>query len=270
MSLFISCSKEMRDEIILSLGELDVEVDVVPGTKATPVTSLASTTLYWGATTGGDVAGSAGETVKYITESTTTSSGAVIATGKYQTATPTAYNWYICNVPFTTSENTALSVADNGTDIVVGRLFGSSSSTPSVNLNHIFARVCSVTVDAASGYTVSAISVSMTPKTSGTYSMRSLSWTSAVDGAATGIANDSVGTKSNDIWVVPGDYTITIDWTAQIGNYTKTFSGVTRTVSILQNKTNNMTITLGGDAQAVVFTTSLAPFNAVNGGLFDL
>lgn len=274
----LSCSKEISDknlpsgsEIVLSLGGLDVNVETAPaGTKATPVTSLASTTLYWGATMGGNAEGSASETVKYATESTTSTSGAVLHTGKYQTATPTAYNWYVSNAAFTTSENTALSVPDNGTDIVVGRLYGNNTITPSVNLDHIFARLCSVTVQAYSGYSLSSISVYVTPKTSGTYNLRSLSWTAATESAAASIAGASAGTQANDIWLVPGEYTLTLGWTESIGNFTKTYTSVTRTVTLAQNRTNNIMITLGGDAQAVTISTSLTPFNPVDAGLYDM
>lgn len=274
LPVLFSCSREgvrpEGSEILLALGDFDMTVQAEPGTKATPVTSLASTTLYWGATMGGNAAGSADETVKYETEDAVTSSGAVIATGKYQTATPTAYNWYISNVPFTTSENTSLTVPDNSTDIVIGRLFGETSSTPTVTIGHIFARLCSVTVQAYSGYTVSSVSVTITPKTSGTYNLCSMSWTEGVDASTETIAESAPGTKSNDIWLVPGEYTLTIGWTETISNYEKTFSGVTKTVTLLPNRTNNLTITLGGDASAIVISTSLTPFTPVDAGLYEM
>lgn len=264
------CTKEVQEEIVISLNGLDVDVDYDPMTKATAVTSLANTTLYWGATTGGNAAGSESETVKYATSSGTSTSASKINTGKYQTASATSYNWYVSNVAFTTAASSSVTVSNNGTDVVVGRLFGNSTASPAVTLNHIFARLCSVTVQAAEGYTVSSITATIVPNTSGVYNMRSLFWTSSVAGSSTSVANSAVGTKANDIYLVPGDYTVTLGWTAVIGNYTKTFSSVQKTVTLVQNRTNNLTVTLGGDAEVVTFTTSLTDFNAVNGGTLNL
>ena len=129
-------------EIILGVGngfEADVE------TKATAITSVPAT-LYWGATTG-----STTETKKWDATSASTSSNK-ISSGQYQTATPTAYNYYVANKTFSVGAASTMTVADNNTDVLVGRTAASTSTTPSVVLNHIFCRTGSLTLNTQTEY----------------------------------------------------------------------------------------------------------------------
>lgn len=273
-----SCTKSLPDtgleesgeEIVLGVEGDGVDVLFDTDTKATEVTSLASTTVYWGATTGGNAAGSGTETSKWTAASASVGSNSKFSTGKKQTATATAYNYYVSNADFTIGASTSMTVENNNTDIVAGRLFGNNTTTPKVTCEHIFARLCNVTTQAATGYSISAIAVLITPKVSGTYNLRTQSWTASNNGSQTIISNTAIGTKSNDIYLVPGDYTVTLSWTASIGNYTKTFTNVSKTVTLQKGKKNNLTITLGGDATAVTFTTSVTAFTDVNGGTLNM
>ena len=258
-----SCQKSQEifpgegKEIILGVddGSIRAEVDY---TKATPVTSLPST-LYWGATTGGNAAGSAAETTKWDAASFSVSSSQ-IATGKYQTVSPTAYNYYVSNVAFTVGGDTQVS-ASNATDVIVGRTAQNSSTTPSVTLNHIFARTGTLTMNTQSGYTISDVSWTIAANggysgTAGTYSLRQGVWT----GVTTGLSSTAV-TSSSDLFLSPGSYTISCSYRLTKGDWTNTFTK-SATVGLVGGKINNITGTAsGGSASEIVLSISLTAWS---------
>ncbi len=264
LAVISSCQKIQENfsgegkEIILGLedGSMRAEVDY---TKATPVTSLPST-LYWGATTGGNAAGSAAETTKWSAASFSVSSSQ-IATGKYQTASPTAYNHYVSNVAFTVGEDTQVS-ASNATDVIVGRTAQSSTNTPSVTLNHIFARTGTLTMNTQSGYTISDVSWTIAANggysgTAGTYSLRQGAWT----GVTTGLSSTAV-TSSSDLFLIPGSYTISCSYRLTKGDWTNTFTK-SATVNLVGGKINNITGTAsGGSASEIVLSLSLTAWSS--------
>lgn len=256
---FASCQKNDRipndsegQEIVLNVGD-SFEVD----TKATAVTAVPST-LYWGASTGTST-----ESVKWATASASVSSSK-INTGKYQTATATAYNYYVANQTFTVAGD--MTVANNNTDIVAGRTASSSSTTPSVTLNHIFARTGSLTCNTQSGYTISGVSwkiygsSSDVQGTAGTYNMKSQSWTAA----STKLTSETAITSTSDMYLIPGTYTIKVSYTLTKGDYSQSFTK-TGTVSLTMGKVNNISCTaIGGDAQEIVLSVSLTAWGSEN------
>lgn len=256
---FVSCQKNDRlpndsegQEIVLNVGD-SFEVD----TKATAITTVPST-LYWGASTGTST-----ESVKWTTASASVSSSK-INTGKYQTATATAYNYYVANQTFTVAGD--MTVANNNTDIVAGRTASSSSTTPSVTLNHIFARTGSLTCNAQSGYTISGVSwkiygsSSDIQGTAGTYNMKSQTWTAA----STKLTSETAITSTSDMYLIPGTYTIKVSYTLTKGDYSQSFTK-TGTVSLTMGKVNNISCTaIGGGASEIVLSVSLTAWGSEN------
>lgn len=255
---FASCQKNDRipndsegQEIVLNFGDsFDVE------TKASAVTSLTS--AYWGASTGTST-----ESVKWSTASASVSSGK-ISTGKYQTVSPTFYNYYVANQTFTVAGD--MTVANNNTDIVAGRTASSSSTTPSVTLNHIFARTGSLTCNTQSGYTISGVSwkiygsSSDVQGTAGTYNMKSQSWTAA----STKLTSETAITSTSDMYLIPGTYTIKVSYTLTKGDYSQSFTK-TGTVSLTMGKVNNISCTaIGGGASEIVLSVSLTAWGSEN------
>ena len=222
------------DEIVLNLeGDLDVNIGI--DTKASAVTSIPGT-LYWGATTGTST-----EASKYTCASASVASSK-IATGKYQTATATAYNYYVSNSSFTVGSSTTIA-ATNTTDIVAGRASSTTSTTPSVTLNHIFARTGSFTFANYSGYTVSNVSYTIVGKstingTVGTYNMTTSAWTAA----STKLSSATAITGSSDMYLIPGTYTIACTFTLTKGDFTKTYTK-SCDASLVAGKINNFTVT---------------------------
>ena len=256
---FVSCNKGLEAdresrEIVLNVDNgLNIDVQ----TKASAVTSMPSS-LYWGATTGS--AGS--ESSKWAAASASVSSNK-IATGKYQTYSPTAYNYYVANKTFSLSSGSMVITTDNATDVVVGRTGSSTSNTPSVQLNHIFARTRNFSLSAGStGYTLSNVSWEIVGKstingTAGTYNVSTGAWTAA----STKLTSYTSVSNSSDLYLIPGTYTLKCTYTATIGdgNYTRTetkyadvvlyagkqhdFSG---TISIPKPDSIQITVTLSG------------------------
>ena len=236
-----SCNKDAgqadpvpsTDEIVLLVGDT---FDPVVDTKTTAVTSLSS--LYWGASTGS--AGS--ETQKWAAASASVSSNK-ISTGKYQTASPTSYNYYVANQSFTIGSSTTIA-ATNTKDIVAGRASSTTSTTPSVTLNHIFARTGSFTFANYSGYTVSNVSYTIVGKstingTAGTYNMTTSAWTAAT----TKLSSATAITGSSDMYLIPGTYTIACTFTLTKGdNFTKTYTK-SCDATLDAGKINNFTVT---------------------------
>lgn len=268
--LFASCERVDCDcaasdgEIILQV-ESDPAVDVGVETKTSAVTSLAGLTLYWAASTGGNAAGTAGETMHFPASGTTTPlSGTVssgkIATGKYQTANPTAYTYYVSNESFTPGDPCSVS-ASNDLDVIVGRTASTNSTSPTVTMNHIFARIGSVNLTGTNAYTITGLTATITPKTGGTYNMKTSSWSSTTTGSATTIATSTGSTTDIGLYLVPGTYTITATYTATKGDYSATVTK-TATATLVAGKVNNLSGTLYGDATEFTINVSLNSWNS--------
>ena len=257
--LLVSCQKAPVEcepdskEIVIA-----VESDVVGTEVSTKTTAIASlpSTLYWGATTG-----SGSETAKWSSASASVSTSK-ISTGKYQTASPTTYNYYLSNLSMSVGANTTVTATGgtSGTDVICGRA-SSNSATPSVTLGHIFARTGSLTINVPSGYTVTSVTWQIVKSgantgTSGTYNLRTGSWSSC-----SGLASNTSITGSSDIYVVPGIYTITCSFTLTKGSFTKSYTE-TANVTLVAGKINNITATTTTDeAVQVSFAVSISAWS---------
>ena len=255
--LAIACNKNIipdvePQEIVLGVGD---GFDAIVETKATAVTSLPSS-LYWGATSGsiGSTTSSSLEKTKWSAASASVSSNK-IATGKYQTKTATAYNYYVANKTFTITDGTTsaagtvIITTDNSTDVIAGKVAASTSNTPSVTLSHIFARTGSLSLSAGTtGYTLSNISWKIVGKstingTAGTYNVGTGTWASAT----TKLTTETALTNSSDMYLIPGTYTLKVTYTATVGDYSTT-----------ETKTQDIILT-GGKINNISGTISLSP-----------
>ena len=241
------------EEIVLNVGD---GFEAVVDTKATALTAVPGT-LYWGASTGTST-----ETVKWATASGTVTSSK-INTGKYQTATATAYNYYVASQTFTVAGD--MTVANNSNGVVAGRTAQNSTTNPAVTLNHIFARTGTLTCNAQSGYTISGVSWKIVGKstingTAGTYNMKSQGWTAA----STKLTSDTAITSSSDMYLIPGTYTLKVTYTLAKGDWSETFTK-SCDVTIVGGKINNVTCTaIGGAASQIVISVSLADWGTQN------
>ena len=220
----MSCQKDdlksvssTEEQIILSLA--DGSIDMSESTKATEISAMPSS-LYLARTSG---------TWKNETSenesSTFTITDSKIATGWYQTSIPTEYNYYVSNVAMTFAACT-----QTATD----------SGTPSLSLDHIFARTATLTCNSQEGYEVSDVSWKIESKaggtggTKGTYNIATKTWSGVTALGQQAFASDS------DLYLNPGDYTVTVSYTLSKGSYSESFtkSGV---VNLVAGKKNSIT-----------------------------
>lgn len=255
-SVLGSCQKDqvlgvsdgLNEEIILSVadGSIDMEVQ----TKATEITEVP-TSLYLERTTGTWKS----ESAKNGSASVSVSSGK-INTGWYQTATPTAYNYYVSNKAITFATGGSTISASNDTDVIAGcTQAATNSTTPSVTLDHVFARTGSLTANAPSGYTISDITWKIQSNTgagkAGTYNIATKAWSS------TTALSQTTFTGSSDLYLVPGSYTITLSYKLTKGDWSNTFSK-TATVSLAAGKVNSISTTVPADGGATEIVLSVS------------
>ena len=269
---FVSCNKEMSIEepssseirFAAENASFTVEAQTKASTGTSEVTSLGSFKVA--ATTG--AAGSESSTWNNVSFS---GSGDYTG-GKTWPASNPSYNFYATNrsgdAPMTFNASGTTISATNTQDVVCAYLPSASVTYKAKNtlsFEHIFARISTVTVAQESGYTVSSVSIKITPKTGGTYNLRTgagatdaTGWSALTMGEAVTIAS-ATGSNSNDVWLVPGTYTITAGWVAtQSGGSSVTYSGKTVDVVITRGKRNAITATLGGE---MVFGVSIEDFD---------
>lgn len=271
--LVVSCNKadvEVIPEGLIVFRQQGMTFSATVDTKATEVTdaSLGASGIRVSATTG-----SAGSETSVWNNVVFTKSGSVFKAGdggKWWPSTDPGYHFSASNAALTFSAAGTTVAATNATDVVCAYMPNPTyKGTNTLEFKHIFARITDVTFSSIDGYTISGISVTITPKTGGTYNLRTgnghtdgTGWSSLTTGSATGIANATPGTKSNDLYLVPGTYTLTASWTATKGNYTKTFSNKTVDIAVVGGCRNSITASLTGDASEVLFSVSVAAWGS--------
>lgn len=257
--LAAGCAKSVEPEnqhpqqIVLCVGDDTIDMDVQ--TKATAITAIPST-LYFSVTTGKQ---GSSETAKKQSESVS-SAGGKIATGLYQTVNATSYNYYVSNLPITFAASGSTVSASNATDVIAGTTT-SDSTSPSVTLDHIFARTGTLTLNTQDDYDLSNVSwkiASVTGGTAGTYNIATKAWSSL-----TALNSTSI-TELSDMYLVPGSYTLTVSYTLTKGDWTQNFTK-SASVTLVGGKINNISGTAsGGAASAISLSVSLTPWGSTN------
>ena len=225
-------------------------------TKASEVTFLSS--FYVSA-----VKGSAGSEASVFTSSEFTlvpaSDPAVYSSSRMWGSSDEDWIFYASNLPLTFNAAGTTVSASNGTDVVSAYLTdGTYMAQNTLVFEHIFARLCDVTVSAVEPYTVSDVSIIITPKTGGTYNIRTGSWSDVSSGSPVNIAGVSPGTKSNDIYLVPGAYSLSAAWTVSSGNFSDSYSDICVDVDLVAGKRNHILISLGSDGPVIEYVHSLS------------
>lgn len=254
-----SCAKSVEPEnqnpkeIVLCVGGDTIDMQVQ--TKTTAITTVPSS-LYYSMTTG--TLGSE-ETSKKGSTSCSVGSGK-IATGVYQTISPTFYNYYVSNAAITFSASGSTISAANTTDVIAGTVT-SNETNPSVKLDHIFARTGTLTLNSQSGYALNNVSWSIESSSAGTggiYNIANGRWSSVTKLSSTAI------TKDSDMYLVPGDYTLSVTYTLSKGDWNQTFNKKA-TVTLVAGKVNNITGTAsGGNASEISITVTLTEWGTNN------
>ncbi len=276
-SLFtiFSCSKSMDmtegatgtdsidydNRIVFKAEGEGLNLDVT--TKATEVTSLTSFNV---------VCEDASSTAQQKWSLTATKSGNNYVTNKYWPATDSKYSFYASNLPLTyATSGTTVSPSSNGTDAIVAyKAYSASDFGKSITLNfdHIYCRLGTIKATAKSGYSISNVSCSLSAPVGGTYNLKTKSWTSRGAASSQSFAtfsnSSNVSTSVNDLYLVPGTYALTLNYTLTKGDFTKAYSS-TANVALTQGKINNINASISADdATAVQMTVSIAAWSSVD------
>lgn len=258
-ALSVSCNvmdddRFPTDEVVFGVRDFDVKVQ----TKATAIGAANfGNTFYASATTG--AAGSETSAWNSVTFTGPTN----YAGGKMWPDSNPSYHFYGSNVAITHNAAGCTVAATNATDVMCAYMASPTYKVKNtLNFIHVFARVGSVTVNAESGYTLSNVTVVLkNTLTGGTYNIRTAAWSGTTNAGNSTIytksGTNAHGTISNDLYVIPGTYTVEATWTATKGEYSQTFSSKSTTVEIERGKVNNLDTTLGGNATEIIFGVSV-------------
>ena len=167
------------------------------------------------------------------------------STGKYWPASDPGYKFYASNVALTFNAAGCTVAASNGTDVVVCYKNNPTyKSSNTLQFSHIFGQIGNVTVSPDTGFIatdITNVSITITPKTAGTYNLRTGAWSSVTTGSAVTISNSSPGTKSNGLNLVPGSYTISGTWQSKGKDFADTGN-----ITVVAGQKLNLNIALGG------------------------
>ena len=238
------------DEIVFG-ADAQIEAQTKASSGTTETTSLTS--FYVSAVTGSAGSESSAWTSTQFSQ-VAGSSPATYKGSKMWPASNPSYKFYVSNRPLTFAAAGTTVSATNTTDVVCAYLTNGTYKTKNtLTFEHIFARFGRVDVAAESGYTISNISIRITPKTGGTYNLRTgagktdgTGWSSVTTGSATVVAN-ATGANANDIYLVPGTYEVKATWTATQSGTSITYTDKVVNVPAVGGKANNYTVTLGGE-----------------------
>jgi hypothetical protein len=212
---------------------------------------------------------------------------ATYAANKFWPSSNPSYLFYASNLPLLFDAGETTVSASNATDVVCAYMTEPAyEQRNTLAFEHIFARIGDVIVTAEEGYTISNLTITVTPKVSGTYNLRTgagqsdgTGWSSPENGSETticsrteGIAPSASYTHSNDVWLIPGSYTLTAGWTATKDDYTQSFTGKTATVDIVGGKVNSISASIVGNATQINLGVSLTAWgtNDINVGTISL
>lgn len=200
--------------------------------------------------------------------------GSLYTGGKIWPSSDPGYHFYgCCGATMSVSGGNCIVSANNTSDIVCAYLASPAFKTSnSLTFRHIFARLGTVTVSSAEGYTITGLSIMIVPKTSGTYNIRTgdgqtdgTGWSALTEGSEVNIGPSTPGSKSNDIYLVPGNYFLQASWTATLGgNYSESFSNIRYEISLSAGKVNDISVAFVGttaqfDVTLSSWTTDTGP-----------
>lgn len=204
------------------------------------------------------------------------------------------YRFYACNMEMSGS---TVSPQDASLDVVYDYLPNPTyKATNALNMKHIFARVGTMEVLAPEGYTLSNLSVTLRPVTGGTFNFTANNgegaWTSrnaagsavhilpahysnssvvdiSTPGGRVSVDNDQQG---GGLWLVPGEYELTANYTISRGSYVKPNVSKSCRVTLVQGAVNNIgprdsntpNIPAPEDIEELTFSVTIASWNSEN------
>ncbi len=274
-ALFTACRRENIPAVtppdhtgrvpLLLLAEGD-SLDGCMETKSVDVTNGYNLNAFYASAT----TGTSGSEQEAWTSVVFTRSQDVFQGGKYWPIGNPGYHFYASNFPLTFHADGNTIRATTDTDAVCA--YTSDASYKSANIlsfRHVFARLGTLTVEEKDGYSISGVSITITPRTGGTYNLRTgygrnngTGWSDLATGTPVELTTGAPGARNNDLYLVPGVYTLTATWTATRGEYVETFTAKTQQVELTAGMISNLGTTLGGRAVDLEFKISVSEWGS--------
>lgn len=186
--------------------------------------------------------------------------------GQYWPSTDKSYKFYASNATITPGASGPYVNASGTQDVVCAVLTAPEyKKSNKLDFQHIFARIGKCKISAPSGYTVSDLSVKITPKISGVYNLFAgnghtdgTGWTSTSASSPVTIATSLGSETDNGLYIVPGVYKVTASYTLSVGAYSETFSK-SSDISVVGGKINNISSSLpSGNATQITFSVNVS------------
>lgn len=198
-------------------------------------------------------------------------SGDVFRGDKWWPLDQLSYHFYASNASLSYTSAGNIVTVYNTTDIVCAYLASPVfKSLNSLQFNHIFACLGDVTVSAVEGYTITDIQMVIIPRIGGTYNLKAgnghtdgTGWSNISEGPVIQLAGDVPGTQENDLLLVPGEYTVSLSWTATSTGGASDHYSVNTRMNLSAGRRSSVSCTLGG-APEVTLGVSLASFEEVD------
>ena len=158
-----------------------------------------------------------------------------------------SYHFYASNAPVTFAREGSYIEADNGRD-VVGAFLESPAYKSKNNLTfrHLFARLGRFTVTAEEGKSLSDVDIRLTPRTGGRYLLRQGTWSRVTAEDPVCISPEGEGTRENDLYLVPGTYTLTASWTVWKRGFPARKEGFSADITLPAGEVTDISTVLGG------------------------
>lgn len=225
-------------------------LDANVSTKTTAVTSLNSFNVLCENTTSSSLQW----------EGTAILSGTNYVTGMYWPSVDPKYAFYASNMSGMqySAGDVTLAVPDGSLDVICAyspyQAGNYKASTVLLTFDHIFTRIGKVTISKPSDYdNLTVHSISLGAPVSGTYNLNTGTWT---PGSST---SHSLENGANDVYVLPGTYTMTVNYTITKGDYSEAFTK-SASVSLVKGKINEISAVAPGSAEEIFFNVAINPW----------
>lgn len=233
--------QEDARQIVFTVEDTAPELTASLTTKATEVTFLSSVRVS--ATRGAD-----GAETSYFDNVVFSKDGHWYKAGKAWPMIDNELHFYASNLPMVFDADGTYVDADTDTDAVVCYLGSPVIEAPnSLPMQHLFTRIRTVTVSSRDDCTISGVNVRIVPKTSGRYNLRTGEWTNVTTGISATLSGTTLGSHTNNLWLIPGPYFIMVSWTAEKDGQTKTFTDVSTRYILEAGKLNDIIFYLGSE-----------------------
>ena len=148
-----------------------------------------------------------------------------------------SYRFYASNQIMAASTGSVTVACPEDTDVVCARNTSPTYlKTNSLSMAHVYSRIGTIGISVPSGVSATLSGASVTAPKSGTYNIIGSSWSSKASSKSISLG------ASNDVWIVPGTYPMSVTFSLTDGYTTK--SGIVRSgnVTFTTGMVNNITV----------------------------